>query len=277
MLGNLRNAILPAFMLRFDRWLLLRAPMLWRTGLPDLLVLLGLAVLIAGLIAIPFVHMSIKAPTDVADLASNTTGLWWIEMYAAGMVIYFWVLSLLVATPVGELAPRRHIATVVAVAIGSYLWLVMPSVLAYPQINAIKRIGPPGDRDLTAHLEVVSRYSDWECVPPDVLDNASELEELRFVLVYYGADARDLKKGKRGDRCTSKDSFELESSLSVYRTRKAIEAIREARGFATRGENRFDLIRTGPFRWLAVAFGLGMAAAIMSYPLYVWRRIFLRR
>jgi hypothetical protein len=56
MIARTRNVSFLAFIWRLDRWLLLRAPMLWRTRLPHLLVLLSLAVIAA----VPFMQTSIN-------------------------------------------------------------------------------------------------------------------------------------------------------------------------------------------------------------------------
>jgi hypothetical protein len=261
-------AILVAFMRRIDRWLLLRAPMLWRAQPPRWLVLLSLAILAA----IPFMETSIKTPIEAGELAVDIEVYWWLELTGVVVVLWRWV-SIIVRRPVGELPPRRHLVTVVAVAIGSYLWLVTPSWLAYQQISAIKRVDP-GDQQLKADDEVISRYSRWECVPPDVFDNKDEVEQLRKVLVSYGADVRDVKKGREGDYCTPKDRFWAEPWRAVSRTRRAIEAIKEARDSGT--DSGFYFIRTGPYWGLAVALGLGILTAVFSYPRYVWRRTFSR-
>jgi hypothetical protein len=261
-------AIFATFMRRLDRWLLLRAPMLWRTQPQRWLVLLSLAVIV--IVAIPFMQTSIKVPIEVDDLASDTVTVRSLLRYGAALAVSKWVLSI-IGKPVGELAPRHHIVTVVAVAIGSFIWLAMPSVLAYPRINAIKRLGP-SDQELSANLDVVSRYARWDCVPPDV--GEGEIEKLRNVLVYYSGDVPDLKMEQAGNSCKSKGFSSLKPSGLVYDTRKAIETIREARGFD--GENRFYDIWNAPYSWLAAALGIGILTAIWSYPKYVWRRTFLR-
>jgi hypothetical protein len=264
-------AILAAPMRRLDRWLLLRAPMLWRAQPPRWLVSVSLAVIVIAAILIP---TSIKVPAEVDDLVFDTVTIRMLLRYGVAMALLAWLLSI-VGKPVGELALRRHISTVVAVAIGSFVWLALPSVLTYRQINAIKRLGP-NDQELSANLDVVSRYDRWDCVPPDV--DAGEIEKLRNVLAYYSGAAPDLKKEQAVSSCKSKDFFSLTaSSGAFYSTRKVIETIREARGFRTNGENRFQDIWSLPYWWLAVALGLGILTAIWSYPTYVWRRTFLKR
>src|SRR5262249_50580763 len=121
---------------RLDRWLLLRAPMLWRTRLPHLLVRLSLAVAVI----IPFIQTSANVPYEAYDLGRDIKGMRSLLLIVAVVVLGAWV-ALIHRIPVGELAPHRHVVTVVAVAIGSYLCLITPSLLAYPKISAIGRVG----------------------------------------------------------------------------------------------------------------------------------------
>jgi hypothetical protein len=255
-------AILAAFMRQLDRWLLLREPMLWRAQPPRWLVPVSLAVIVIAAIAL--MPTSIKVPAELDGLASYTVSIRMLLRYGVVIALFVWFPSIL-GKPVGELAPRRHISTVVAVAIGSFVWLALPSVLTYPQISAIKRLGP-NDQELSANLEIVSRYGRWDCVPPDV--DADEIEKLRNVLAYYSGAAPDLKTEQAGSSCKFKDFFSLQPPGPFYSTRNAIETIREARGYD---------IWSSPYSWVAVALGLGILAAIWSYPTYVWRRTFLKR
>src|ERR1700681_4714818 len=192
-------AILAAFMRQLDRWLLLREPMLWRAQPPRWLVLVSLAVIVIAAIAL--MPTSIKVPAELDGLASYTVSIRMLLRYGVVIALFVWFPSIL-GKPVGELAPRRHISTVVAVAIGSFVWLALPSVLTYPQISAIKRLGP-NDQELSANLEIVSRYGRWDCVPPDV--DADEIEKLRNVLAYYSGAAPDLKTEQAGSSCKFKD------------------------------------------------------------------------
>jgi hypothetical protein len=259
-----------AFIRRLDRWLLLRAPMLWRTRLPHLLMLLSLAVIAA----LPFMQTSIKDPSQAVDLGSNTVTCWWWRLVGAVGVLFLWVRSIN-NKPVGELAPHRHIVTVVAVAMGSYLWLVTPSLLAYPQINAIKRV-ELGEPDLNKDFDFLSKYSDWRCVPRDVWDNESELERLRDVLARYYGHKVDLKKGSFGEynvrTCHLEGNSPLDPSWIVNRGQEAIGTIKDAR--RPNDKNQFYWI--GQSWWLAAAgaLGIGLLTAILSYPPYVWRRTF---
>jgi hypothetical protein len=273
MLGHIRKAIatFAAVRRRIDRWLLLRAPMLWRAQPSRWLVLLTLTVIVIAAIALR--PTSIKVPTEVDDLADYTVFIRTLLRYGVAIALWLWFQSI-IGRDVGELPPRRHSVTVVAVAIGSFIWLAMPSVLTYPAIDAIKRLGP-GDQELIANLEVVSRYGRWECVPPDV--DRDEIEKLRNVIASYRGTAPDLKKEQAGSSCKSKDFSSLKPSGALYSTRIAIETISEARGFNTGGPNRFYDLWSSPYSWLAVALGLGILTAIWSCPTYVWRRTFLRR
>src|SRR5262245_30061029 len=90
--------VLHAFIRRFNRWLLLRAPMLWRTRLPYMLVLLSLAVILA----VPFMQTSIKDPIEAVELGPNTMECWFWRLVGAVGVLIFWVVSI-ISKPVGEL------------------------------------------------------------------------------------------------------------------------------------------------------------------------------
>jgi hypothetical protein len=184
--------------------------------------------------------------------------------YGVASTLFVWFQSI-VGKPVGELALRRHISTVVAVTIGSFVWLALPTVLMYPQVSAIKRL-VLNDQQLSADSEVVSRYRRWDCVPPNV--DADEIVKLRTVLAYYSGAAPDLKKEQARSSCKSKDFFSLQPSEPFNSTKDAIDTIREARGYDLWGS---------PYSWAAVSLGLGVLVAIWSYPTYVWRRTFLKR
>jgi len=278
MIARIRNVYvsLLAFIWRLDRWLLLRAPMLWRTRLPYLLVLLSLAVIAA----LTFMQTSIKRPIEAADLASSTVICWWSQLVGAVGVLFLWVRSIN-NTRVGELAPHRHIVTVVAVAIGSYLWLVTPSLLAYPRLNAIKWIELDEAADLNKDFNFVSQYSDWSCVPPDVW-NTSEPNRLRAILARYYEYEVEFKKAAEGSffiqPCHLNGDRPIDPSSLVDRGKEAIGSIKAARSFLESNydnENKFYSIGIGRSWWVAAAaLGIGILTAILSYPRYVWRRTF---
>src|ERR1700752_2506459 len=92
------------FVRRFDRWLMLRAPMLWRTRLPYCLLILCLIVLAA----VAFVQTNMALPID---LQGGLRSLWWFEVLIATIVILLW-LSFILRRSVGEVLPTRHAATV---------------------------------------------------------------------------------------------------------------------------------------------------------------------
>jgi len=269
-----RNVSFLAFKRRFDRWLLVRAPMLWRTTLlPHLLVLLILAVTAA---TISFIQTRTIDPTEVYAEASNTYSSWGFELFGVVCLLLLWVRSI-IRWPVGELAPHRHVVTVVAVAIGSYLWLITPSLLAYPRINAIAQVRL-SDRELKADLAFVSQYSDWRCVPSDVWrTNASELKQLHDVsLRYYAAN---VKRGPPNESCIEGAAFILEPEDFSRVCKEAINDVIDARSFGpkyARG-NGFYGIWIGHLWWLLAALATGILTAILSYPRYVWRRTFLQR
>jgi len=260
------------FLQRLDRKFLLRAPMLWRTRLFHLLALLIMAVATTTL----FIEPSNEDPRRLSDIGTNTVSNWWLGLYVATGVIALWIF-LILRTRVGELAPSRHIVTVVAVAVGSYLWLVAPGLLAYRQIDAIKRAGP-SDQVLDGDLDFLSQYRIWRCVPQQVWDEPSNLERLRNVLARYGHNG-ELKKEPSGSGCTTNGVFALGQWFWVYESRETIRTIREAREFWTGNYNKgnpfYSII--GHSWWLVVALAIGMLAAILSYPAHTWRRLFLKR
>jgi hypothetical protein len=253
---------------RLDRDLLLRAPLLWRTRLfhfltPPLLLLL---VVIARA---PFNEASVEDLGRIHNLGADTVTDWWLRSFVAISVVASWVI-LVISKRVGELAPSRHITTVVAVAAGSYLWLVTPTILAYREINEIKLRGP-SDQDLRADYEFLTRYRDGMCVPPD------NLNQLRNVLARYGNNIEP-KKGTDQSACPQ-NTVSLDQAHNVFYVQRAIDTIRDARKVGTRGFDRWNKFYDifDYYWWLAVAIAFGMLTAILSYPPYVWRRIFLRR
>jgi hypothetical protein len=294
MIARIRNVLFPAFIWRFDHWMLLRAPMLWRTRVLHLLVLLSVAVIAV----LPFIQSSITNPIEAADLASNTLSCWYWQLLGATSVLAVWVRSIL-RKSVGELAPHRHVVTVIAVAIGSYLWFVTPSFLASLKINAIKKVAIEKEV-LGADSVILSQYGSWACVPSAVWDNMSELERLRLVLVrYYGKDRINpdqpireyFKKEPVSDwrsQCNKELNFSLDKWSLAYDSTEAIQTIGDARGYnalvenlshgnGDPSDNPFYYIWIGYYWWSAGAIGIGILTAILSYPRYVWRRTFGRR
>jgi hypothetical protein len=280
MIARTRNVSFLAFIRRLDRWLLLRAPMLWRTRPVYLLVLLSLAVIAAIPFIGPFIETRIKDASELVTVATNTVSCWWWWFWGSAVVIALWVRSI-IRKPVGELAPHRHIVTVGVVAVGSYLWLITPSLLAYPQIDAIKRFGPNSRETLRDDYRFLSEYSDWNCVTPDVWDNLRVLKRLSDILSNYGyvIEVKDLTKGeipKYPRDCQRNGVAPLNANTLVSNSRAAIETIAEARG-----DPLFSFSGTGIDFWLswwlaaAGALGIGILTAILSYPSYVWRRTFV--
>jgi hypothetical protein len=293
-----RNVSFFAFKRRLDHWLLVRAPMLWRTRLPHFLLLLILAVTAT----IPlFIQTKAMDPNETYGLSVISN--WVMLLFCVVLVLMLWVRSI-IRKPVGELAPHRHVVTVVAVAIGSYLWLIAPSLLVYLQINAIAQVRL-SDQELKTDLAFVSRYNDWECVPSSVWNNAIELKQLRDVSLRYYPYA-DVKKGPPSrESCGNKEAFSLDPTYVIRACKTAINTIIDARSFEPNmmswlfdrlhnrsaqdhlgelrdkqndaGENQFYAIWIGHSWWLLAALATGILTAILSYPRYVWRRIFLQR
>src|SRR5689334_18874156 len=92
-------AILAAVMRRLDRWLLLRAPMLWRAQPPRSLVLASLAVIVAAIALMP---TNIKVPAELDGLASYTVSIRTLLRYGVASTLFVWFQSI-VGKPVGEL------------------------------------------------------------------------------------------------------------------------------------------------------------------------------
>jgi len=271
------------FLWRLNRWVLLRAPLFWRTRLLNLLALMTLTVIAMYW----FEQRSIQDPGEITRLAAETVSNWQLRLYWAIGVLLIWII-LIIRKPVGELPPLRHIVTVVAVTIGSYLLLVTPGLLAYPQINAIKRLDP-GNQILDSDSATLSRYSYWNCVPAQVWgNNNSEREQLRDLLARYGIKVdleADLKKepSSSSSGCKADDQFRVRDTLSLSYARDTISVIRDARSFASNSyydsyfsyrRNQFYGIAIGHLWWPAAALGIGILTALWSYPWYVWRRTF---
>src|SRR5262245_12841685 len=116
------------FLRRLDRWLLLRAPLLWRTRLLPLLVLLALTIAVAFVVT----QTSLESPSEILRPAYKAISIFFFGIMVAVVVLAVWLFFIL-TKPVGELLLRRHVVTVLAVATGAYFVLVTPSLLVYPQ------------------------------------------------------------------------------------------------------------------------------------------------
>jgi hypothetical protein len=262
----------PAFLRRFDRWLLLRAPMLWRTRLLQSLLLLSLLILLTALL----VQSNIKYPGDV-PYGLTILSFWWIGVLGAAVALGVWVAGVLRKNPVGELPLHRHIVTVVAVMIGSYLWLVSPTVFAYREISTIARTQPDVNQ-LNADLDLLTRYLDWECIPPSVWEKKDESEptlpQLRDVLTrYYNPKIMELETDPSSKSCKETDTRQVRSSYRVYVSKEKIKVIQDAHNFLDGdSRNQFSQIRGSFFWFMAIALAIGLLTAIFSYPSYVWHR-----
>lgn len=266
------------FFQRLDQWWLQRAPMLWRTRL--LTALLVLAVLV--LLRLPLISQTatgINSPLDVYGI-ERSIGRWSMYVLGSGIAIGLWVLVIL-RRPVGELPLRRHFATFVAVAIGSYVWLVTPSVMAIGEIRAIASVDLSVDT-INQDLNVLSLYRNWECVPEGL--GGAELEQLNAVYARYsyppsnGIQLVDALPSQNCAEESDSSSFLRAGSWNISHTRKRIDAIRDARRFIDepKSENQFSYIRSSMVWFVLVAIVVGALTSLLSYPAYVWRRILLR-
>jgi hypothetical protein len=274
MIGRERGVLIRRLFRRFDHWLLLRAPILWRTRLLHCLLLLCLLILAKS----PFVQTSISLPSGIlpGNIILTTC---WLQVSGVVVVLGLWVRSIL-RKPVGEIALRRHVVTVVAVGVGSYLWLVTPSLFAYVEINAIKGVDL-SDRELQADVEFLGLYKGWDCIPPSVWKDEREfqrkLEQLHEVLDRYVGYKFDLKTEPSPSyiSCDQQGSLAI-SSYYISSSKEKTTAIQDARRFWVQDNspNQFSSIRKS-FSWfIAIALGFGVLTAIFSYPTYVWGRTF---
>jgi hypothetical protein len=262
------------FLRRLDRWLLLRAPLLWRTPLLPLLVLLALTIAVAFLVT----RTSIEHPREILRPTHKALGIFFFGLMVAVVVLAIWLFFIL-TKPVGELMPRRHVVTVLAVATGTYLVLVTPSLLAYPQIEVIKRVGP---EKMDAHFDMLARHDAWNCMPPGTSDD--ELQKLGDVVdIYIEGGSSGIKRveeplvdSKR--QCHREGKLPVEDPSIVDISQYRIRMIRDARSLYTNYDvqNIFYIFRIDHYWWFLAAIAIGILTAIFSYPAYVWRRILSR-
>lgn len=263
---------------RLDQWWLQRAPMLWRTRLVT--ALLTLIVFIS--LRLPLYSQAvtyIENPRDVRGIQLSID-LWPMYVLGSAIAIGLWVLTIL-RRPVGELPLRRHIATLLAVAIGSYIWLVAPSVMAFGEIRAIANVELSADA-INRDLNVLSLYRNWECVPEG--EGEAELEQLNRVYARYSYPlpkgiqlTESLSSQECGEDSDSSDYLRAGYLATGY-TRERITAIQDARRFLDepQADNQFSNIRSSTYWFVLVAFVVGGLTVLLSYPAYVWRRILLR-
>jgi hypothetical protein len=249
--------------------------MLWRTRPLGALMALGLAVLAS----LPLVETRVEIPASPFALSVEMSGVrmfWGEQVVGAVAVLAAWVW-LILRRPVGEVALHRHVATVVAVGVVGYLWLVTPSLLALVEVHALRRV-EISDRMLESDREVLARYAEWSCIPPAAWKGERELAQVRNVLGRYRRGVElNLEPTQHG--CDEQDARRLDRNWAVSWSIKDIAAIKDARslGSGLPGPNQFSHLRAS-FSWFApAALGMGILAAALSYPSYVWRRTFLRR
>jgi hypothetical protein len=194
-------------------------------------------------------------------------------------------VAIIIRRRVGELPPRRHIVTIFAVAIGSYLCLFLPTALAFWQIHLIARAGPKDDPVLDSDSAILSRYNNWQCVPRNI--NKDELEDLRSVLVRYTNNKVEIEQRTYGQlsenaksaySCKDKTNIVVTGIPSIFDVYLINNTIDDARKFESGHHllrySRFSAIWVPQSWWPVVAVGIGALTVILSYPFYVWRRIF---
>jgi hypothetical protein len=197
----------------------------------------------------------------------------------------FWVRFIL-RKPVGEVPPSRHLVTVIAVTVGSYLWLVAPGLLTLFEISKIKNVelseGVKSDDrvalvQLNADLDTLSLYRSWRCIPPGKESEIQKLCKLadRYYVSGYCSGSpvnQELEPAADDINCVDKRSWRTKF-WPVYSIRRTILAIKDAWGLPSE-EHPFSIIRESWVWLLIAALGFGLFTAMFSYPSYVWRRIF---
>ncbi len=279
---------------QFDRWLLLRASMLWRTRF---VYLFGLTLFVVAELFVS-VDMDIKDVIQIPKFGNDIVLFWRVELLLAIIILITWVW-VIIRCPVGELPLRRHVVTIVFVGIGSYLLIVTPTVFANRQISAIAGVN---DRQLASDRSTLSQYAFWNCVPEHVfsepdLVNQNPPPELKSVLDRYNLGEVEFRK--RGDSGADCGEFVKESGVDGnIRSEKifAVEGkdlvalsnqlgftmtmINDARNFEDGNtiyefpyKNQFAAVEVPAYLWLLAALAIGLIAIILSYPFYVWRRL----
>ena len=275
MSGGERSAAIRALGQRFNRWYLLHAPMLWRTRLLQSLLLLSLAVTVDTLLVPSVPDSPSKLPFQITN---DIVGYWLLGVIVVCSALVLWIWMIL-RTRVGEIALRRHTTTVVAVALGSYLWLITPSLFAYYEIRGISKLLT--NDEANADIEILRRYSFWSCVPETVWADerklTMELDQLRGSMKHYEEalpNPPELEANKYCNENNSRSAKGIDASLAKD---KAL-AISDAHAFfaGAKGENRFALIRASFSLFPLLAIAIGILSAVLSYPIYVWRRRFFR-
>lgn len=258
---------------RWDHWLILRAPMMWRTRPLGALVALGLLVLAT----LPIVETRIEVPVDTFAYRLDASGVrqfWSLQVggAVAGLVTWVW---LILRRPVGEVALQRHLITVVAVGLVSYLWLVTPSLLALVEVQALRRVDISA-RTLESDREVLARHNNWACIPPRVWQDEKELAQIRNAIGRY-RKAVDVRLEK-APGCDEKESQKLTPDYESYFILKDIAVLLDAKslGSDSAGPNQFSRLCASLLWFTLPGLGMGILAAALSYPSYVWRRNFLR-
>jgi len=173
------------------------------------------------------------------------------------------------------------------VFIGSYLWLVAPSILAYYHIKAIAEV-ELSQENLKNDLGILNRYNEWRCIPARIAKDPrfnTELVELRDVLNRYDNYIQWNPVPAPADSsssCDEPDSLKL-PGYWAYWTIERIDTIRAARIFMANDKtlltnlNDFYIIHLSFVTFIYVAIMVSILTVIFSYPRYFWRRTLLRQ
>jgi hypothetical protein len=254
--------------------------MLWRTR-PVTALLTLIAFVLLSLLMFPHAVTGFSSPheVDISDIQNS----WQLRVLGSLVALNLWLLIIL-RRSVGELPLSRHVMTLVAVAVGSYLWLVTPSALSLREIRAIANLDLSPE-ELDRDLSVLGLYSGWSCVPASEGD--AELEQFRklyerYIDPEYGPFLK-LERSNSYKACPKPDTMnylQVNYSYEVHDIFDKIRVIQDARHFWSDdglASNRFSRIRASFFWFAWAGLGIGILTILLSYPEYVWRRTLLHR
>jgi hypothetical protein len=178
---------------------------------------------------------------------------------------------------------RWHFTTIVATIIGAYICVIVLSILPLSMMLAINHINISDD-DLAADIEIVKAHDRWRCVPENTLNDSDEMKELQGVLSRYRqVITPERSKTKRSDTYCDMSEFSLKYADVVGNLYYGISLIQDYRKMdadakSERNYNIFRVFGVNVYGWpIVVAVLFGLISTAGSYPMFVWRRIILRR
>jgi len=268
---------------RLDHWILLRFPLFWRTRFLDFIFALAtVGIIVAILSYLVFGNMYIIA---MWGSSLNFIIEFWGIMnwtFATFMFLYAWLICIIIVR-MGEIPLRWHFTTMYSTIIGAYVCVIVLSILPFSVMRAIKYISISDD-DLAADIEIVKAHDRWRCVPENTLDNSDEIKDLQSVLSRYRqVITPERSRTKRSDTYCDASEFPLKYADVVGNLYYGLNLIQDYRKMDAdaKSERNYNIFRgfgIKVYGWpiiVAVLFGLISTAG--SYPMFVWRRIILRR